>query len=176
MSLTRAAVEAEIVEEIGPRMAFVGMPTTTDGTNSSLNGPIRRALGFMGFGTAVPLVVADGDLAAFYDSGTDSPSRNAWRLERLIDLACLNVIQSILFKTTGDDVDWKAGIDEVKAHQFVDDLRKDIERLEAAVAEPYGPDLPAPVLAQMTPDPLRMPNDPFDPCGTRSQPGRWPYP
>lgn len=173
MSLTRAAVEAEIVEEIGPRMAFVGMSTTTNGENSSLNGPIRRALADMGFPTAAPLLVADGDLDAFWASGTSKPARNAWRLEKLITFACMNVLQSILFKTT--DVDWKAGVDEVKAHQFVEDLRKDLERMEAKAAAPYGPDVDAAIITPMAPDPLHMPNDPFDSYRSRSRPGRWPY-
>lgn len=174
MSLARAAVEAEIVDRIGPRMAFMGMSVITDGTNPSLNGPIRKALAGMGFPMAAPLLVTDADLAGFYDSGLSSPARNAWRVERLCDLACLNAMQSILFKTT--DVDWKAGVDELKAHQFVDDVRADLAALEAKAAEPYGPDLPSAVVASMTPAPLRMPNDPFDPCGTRSRPGSWPYP
>jgi len=174
--LTRAAVEAEIVDRIGPRMAFVGMPITTDGTNASLNGPIRRALVSMGFPTASPLQVSDADLTAFIPSPQTQPARDAWRVERLCDLACLQALESVLWKTTGDDVDWKAGVDEVKASQFVDAVRKDVERFEAKVKEPYGPDLPAALLGGMTPDPLRMPNDPFDPCRTRSRRGHWPYP
>lgn len=176
MSLTRAAVEAEIVSEIGPRMAFMGVPVVTDGTNPSLNGPIRKALADMGFPTAIPLVVADGDLSTFYAAGIDNPGRNAWRLNKLIELTCIRVMQTLLFATTGNDVDWKNGVDELKAHQWVDDLRKDLAAMEARAAQPYGADLPGPIMAAMTPDPLRMPNDPFDPCRTRSRPRSWPYP
>lgn len=157
-------------------MAFVGKSVVTDGSNPSLNGPIRRALASLGFACSSPPAVTDADLAPVLPAGSTTPTADAWRFERLIDLACLTALRNVLWFTTGEDVDWKAGIDEVKASQFVTQLGKDIAQLEEAVSKPLGPDAPAISVGGMLPDPGRMPNDPFDPCRSRSRPGMWPYP
>lgn len=174
--LTRAAVEYEIVDRIGPRLACVGMSTAVDGSNVNLNGPIRRALADLGRTTATPLLVTDADLAPLMPASSTTPARDAARLERLCDLACLYALESVLGHTDSNDVDWKAGQDQVWASQFVAALQADLSRFAAKVAVPLDAAASRPAVGGMTPNPARLPNDPFDPCRTRSRRGHWPYP
>jgi hypothetical protein len=46
--LTVATAENEIVLSLGGKLAQAGMPLTVDGTNASLNAPIRKALRYVG--------------------------------------------------------------------------------------------------------------------------------
>ena len=41
----RADIEGELIDSLGPKLVYVGLNgVTRDGTNTSLNGPIRKAL------------------------------------------------------------------------------------------------------------------------------------
>jgi hypothetical protein len=61
--LTVATAENEIVLSLGGKLAQAGMPLTVDGTNASLNAPIRKALRYVGIVPADPITVVDADLA-----------------------------------------------------------------------------------------------------------------
>lgn len=64
MAFTRADIEEELIEECGPFVAVVGgNALTKDGTNKSLEGPIRRAIERSGGTVADPPLVTDADVA-----------------------------------------------------------------------------------------------------------------
>ena len=62
---TRAEVEDELIEELGPYMAVTGSMDAIkrDGTNKSLAGPIRKGVGQCGGTVATPPLVTDADVA-----------------------------------------------------------------------------------------------------------------
>jgi hypothetical protein len=62
---TRADVEDELIEELAPYMAVTGTMNaiTRDGTNKSLAGPIRKAIGQCGGTVLAPPAVTDVDVA-----------------------------------------------------------------------------------------------------------------
>ncbi len=68
MAFTRANVESEVVDQLGALLTLAGKPTTVDGTNAYLNGPIAAALQAMGVTPASPALVVDADFATVPDS------------------------------------------------------------------------------------------------------------
>jgi hypothetical protein len=165
MSLTVAGIENEIIGRIRGTLSnrFYQLSILASGSNPDLRGPIRRAVRFLGGNTADALNVVDADLAAF----------TGWDIERLIDAAILETLKSCLGQCLSF-VDFKTGEDEQLLSQMAAGLRAEIATLEQRVNEPYGPTLGPAVVATMTGQ--GMPNDPFDPCRTRSRWGHWPYP
>jgi hypothetical protein len=63
---TRADVEDELIEELGPYLAVTGTmdALTRDGSNKSLAGPIRKGIGNCGGTVAAPPAVTDLDVAS----------------------------------------------------------------------------------------------------------------
>ena len=75
-TLTRSQYESLAVDECGPWMLKASMAVTADGTNASLNAPLRKALAGMGVAAADPTAVTDDDLAAI-DFAADGEEFNA---------------------------------------------------------------------------------------------------
>ena len=71
MTLTRANVEAIIVQRTGPLMLKAGMAITVAGSNASLNDPIGWALRQLGYTVADIATVADGDVAGVTPADLD---------------------------------------------------------------------------------------------------------
>lgn len=164
----RADIEGELIDSLGPRLTYVGLDgSTRNGSNASLNGPIRRAIRAMGYNPS-NFVVADADIAVF----------TGYAVEKLIDYARLETLTRIAERCT--DVDMKAGQGDQKLKQFHDQVLADIRVIEDRLSKPYGPTLPPPSIGTMLPDmaegPWNGPNDPFAPYRSRSRPARWPYP
>lgn len=74
MALTRAQTERELVDRLKGLLRAARMnATTVDGTNSSLNSPIARAIRDIGGSVTNPSLVVDadltsvGDVVAFFD-------------------------------------------------------------------------------------------------------------
>lgn len=85
MALTRANVEQEVTNLVGPIMELVGLfGGVADGTNPFLNAAIRDGLQRMGYSIADPsgLTVADPDLAAL----------NPLALRRLMEWTMLHIL------------------------------------------------------------------------------------
>lgn len=123
MPLTVADIEAELLTLVGPYLTRVGLDgTTSDGTNVSLRGPIRRAVRRLGIETADSHAVADGDLA---DIGGDT-------YETFLDLAELRTLE--LCWGNWAKFDQQAG----EERQFLDQLRMGIERRIKTLTERLG--------------------------------------
>jgi hypothetical protein len=127
--MTVADVEAELLVELAPYLARVGLDSATDdGTNRSLRGPIRRAVLHLGFATAGPLAVADADLAPIV----------GWDVERFLDVARLRVLEYCW--GNWPKVDFSAGGNSQSLDQLASRLERRIKELREQVARPYGPE------------------------------------
>lgn len=124
---TRADIELELVSRVGGWLTFVGLDgTTVNGTNASLNGPIRYGI-VTSDGTVInPSLVIDADVATVASAD----------LDQLYDLAELRSLENALSQFTG--VDKKAGPVEIKSSQFADRLAKRITDLRSSIAITYG--------------------------------------
>lgn len=167
MALTRAAIENELVLKLKGKLVtrFWTLSILTNGTNPDLNGPMRRAIRGMGEDTADPLVVADGDFAPFV----------GWAIEKLLDWARLETLK--VCRDQFIDVNVQAGVDRQDLATLASQLADEIAYLEGKISEPYGPSINPAMLGVMEgPNSIGgMPNDPFQPCRTRSPYRHWPY-
>lgn len=127
MTTTRADIELELVSRVGGWLTFVGMDgATVNGTNASLNGPIRYGI-VTSNGTVInPSLVTDADVATVADA----------QLDQLYDLTELRSLENALSHFSG--VDKKAGPVELKSSQFADRLEKRIADVRSAIAIAYG--------------------------------------
>lgn len=127
MSLTRADTEFMIVPRVGPALTAAGMDgTTVDGTNASLNGPIGKAVRYLGYTVASAVLVADADVAQVTDAETD----------QFLDLATLYTLEAVLGNL--DDVDIRVG----PRSESLSQLAKQLERKIARLSKQLGTDLP----------------------------------
>lgn len=133
MALTRAHVESELVLRAGRLLAVVGLDgATVDGTNLTLNGPLRAGLESL----AIPPVawtVTDTDLAAV-DPGDVS---------QLLDVAELRTLQNVLGNM--DEPDQQNGQDQQQWGAMAQRVQKTVTELADRCAKRYG--LYAPSLA-----------------------------
>ncbi len=172
MPLTRAAVENELVLKLRGKLQtrFWTLSIATDGTNPDLNGPMRRAVRGMGYETSDPLTVADVDFAVFV-------TLPGWNIEKLLDWARLETLK--VCRDQFIDVNVQAGVDRQDLGTLASQIGDEIAYLEQRISEPYGPSINPAVLGVMSGGNANsingMPNDPFQPCGTRSARGHWPY-
>lgn len=166
MALTRAAVENELVVKMRGKLAnqFWTMSVLVNGSNPDLNGPIRRAVRSLGGGVANAdgLTVSDADLAPF----------TGWIVEKLIDQARVEVIKDCIGQAALCDV--QADTDLQKLSQIEASLLAELTYLEQRLIEPYGLDLSPATIVPMSG--RGMPNDPLNPCRTRTSRRNWPYP
>lgn len=131
MPLTVAAIEEELLTELGPYLATVGLDAATaDGTNPSLRGPIRRAVLHLGGSTAGPIAVADADLLPF----------EGWQVERLLDVAKLRAFE--ICWGNWPKVSFSAGGNSQQLSDLADRLKAWIDFLTKRIAEPYGLGVP----------------------------------
>lgn len=139
MSLTRADVEAMLVDRAAAMLALVGKDSTTvDGANASLNYPIAKAIKACGFGVTTVSAVEDADVARVPEAQEN----------RLLDYAELYTLESVLGNWTG--VDEKFGQDEQKLDQIRKGLESRIKLLEDRVRKPYGTNLGASMSASLS--------------------------
>jgi hypothetical protein len=163
MPVTRAAAEAEVVSKLKGLMSsrFVSLSTASDGSNPDLNGPLRRAILYLGGSTVDPIVVTDADFVPFA----------GWQLERLIDVARIETLKVLLGQLAF--VDTKVDGDSQALSQLAAQIKAMIADLESAA---FGPTIPVFAAGTMTSNPY-IPNDPFAGRRSRSDPARdWPYP
>jgi hypothetical protein len=137
---TRADVEDELIEELGPYMAVTGTMDALkrDGTNKSLAGPIRKSVGQCGGTVAAPPLVTDADVNSITTS-----------FEQLIHIARYH----LLLKIRGN---WPY-VDQQKGptSQSLDQLAKRIkEWIDEYVEEFKDPDAvtPGTVVIDGTPE------------------------
>jgi hypothetical protein len=130
MPLTVAALEAELLVELGPYLTVTGLDgSTSDGSNLALRGAIRRAVRHLGKTTADPIAVTDSDLE----------SVSGWDVEKLIDVAKLRAFE--VCWGNWPKVDFSAGGNSQSLSQLADRLKDWIEFLTERVEKPYGPDV-----------------------------------
>jgi hypothetical protein len=127
MTLTRATLEAILVQRTGPLLTAAGMDgVTMDGSNLSLNDPIGFAVRKLGL-TVVNLAnLGDGDLTAV--PATD--------YDQLLDLAEYRTLESILGNL--DDVNISVGSRSESLGQLSDQMEKKMERLAGRIQREYG--------------------------------------
>ena len=126
MTLTRANIEAILVQRCGAYMAAAGMVVTIAGSNANLNDPIGYAIR-MCDGTVTSFVsVADADVATVLAADYD----------KLLDIAELRTLDSVA--TNLDDVDITAGQRSEKFNQLALNLQAIMERKAAKIEKLYG--------------------------------------
>lgn len=127
MSITRSYLESELIDRVGVFLAAAGKDATTiNGSNPSLNGPIRSAMGSLSYAVATPSSVTDTDLSVVPDS----------QLNRLLDFAELRCLENCMNAMIL--VDQSAGQNEQKLSQLRDQIQQRIETIEDRIRKPYG--------------------------------------
>jgi len=146
MSLTRANVEAAIVDRCAAFLSLVGKAVTTDGSNASLNFPIGKAVQALGFTVSDIGTVADADIAQV----------PAAEINRFLDYVELYTLESVWGNWTA--VDTKFGQDDQKYSQIRESIAARVKLLEDRVRKPYGVNLGSSVAGVLTGGTIR--NDP----------------
>ena len=137
-TLTRAAIEGELIDRVGVLMTKVGRDgATVDGTNVNLNDPIRRGLRSLGLDTADPIQVTDADLAVV----------TGWSIEKLLDAAELRCIESIWGNWA--EVSQKISLGQVELQQLAERMERRIDHLVERLRKPYGPNAGGPVVGSI---------------------------
>ena len=127
MTLSRASIEAVLVQRCGALMIKAGLDgVTINGTNASLNDPIGRGLRAIGSPPADLAAVDDSDLAVVTDDLVDA----------LLDVAELRALENISGNL--DDVAVTVGPRSEQRNQLADQVLRKIERLTAKVQLEYG--------------------------------------
>lgn len=126
MTVTRANLEAILVQRCGALMSFAGMAVTVAGSNASLNDPIGYALRQVGYTVASHSSVSDADCASITDD----------YLDQVLDLAELRTLESVLGNL--DDVDITNGPESERFSQLAVSLEKRITRLQDKINYTYG--------------------------------------
>lgn len=127
MTITRANVEAILVQRTGPLLTAAGMDgTTVSGANASLNDPIGYAIRKLALTVASIASVADSDLSGVSVDDYD----------KLLDLAEYRTLESILGNL--DDVNISVGSRSESLGQLSDQVEKKMDRLVARIEREYG--------------------------------------
>lgn len=127
MSLTRASTEFLVVPRVGPAMTAAGMDgVTVDGTNVDLNGPIGKAVRYLGHTVASAVLVADADVAQVTDD----------QLDQFLDLTTLYTLEAVLGNL--DDVELRVGPRTEKFNQLAEQLERKIKRMTKQLEKEYG--------------------------------------
>lgn len=127
MSITRADIELELISRVGGWLTNVGLDgATVNGTNTSLNSPIRYGIQGSGGSVVSPSLVTDADVQTVA----------ANKLDQLYDIAELRTLDTVWSHFTL--VDAKAGPVEAKSSQFAGYLKDRIAALRASIAALYG--------------------------------------
>ncbi len=124
---TRSDIETLLIARVGPWLTNVALDgSTNDGTNESLNDAIGWAIRQAGGTVAAPALVTSTDVGT-----VDSAD-----LDKLLDLAELRSLRSILSSFTG--VDLKAGPVEIKDSGFIGYVNARLAELRSDIATNYG--------------------------------------
>jgi hypothetical protein len=126
MPLTKAALDAELVDRCGGLLAFVGLPTVANGTNPATIGPIREGLASLGLTLADFAAVADADLAAVTTTS----------IPQLVDVAEYRLLQNILGWLT--KVDQTIGMGSQSLGQVRRDLLQSLKSMQESLRVQYG--------------------------------------
>jgi hypothetical protein len=126
MALTKAALDAELVDRCGGLLAFVGRSTVPDGTNPATIGPIREGLASLGIGLASFGAVLDSDLLPV--ASTD--------IAQLVDVAEYRLLQNILGWLT--KVDQTIGMGSQSLGQVRRDLLQTLKSMQESLRVQYG--------------------------------------
>lgn len=127
MTLTRANVEAILVQRTGPLLTAGGMDgATVNGANASLNDPIGYAIRKSGLAVSNIASVADSDLTGVSSDDYD----------QLLDLAEYRTLENILGNL--DDVNITVGSRTEALGQLSDQVEKKMDRLAARIEREYG--------------------------------------
>jgi hypothetical protein len=126
MSLTKADLDAELVDRAGGLLAFVGRSVDVTGANPATVGPLREGLASLGLGTASFGAIADADLAAV------APAN----VQQLIDVAEYRLLQNVLGWLT--KVDQSIGMGSQSLGQVRRDLLQTLRSLSDTLRAQYG--------------------------------------
>lgn len=163
MPLTRATLAGELVDRVGGILSAAGLSVARDATNAPAMIAGRDALARVGRVPADPMALADADL---------SPIPNA-RVREYVAYATICVLR-IALQNCGK-VDQQVGTHEQRLSQLRDAIVAAIGDAEDAFEAEFGPLAPGDT-AVSTANPAAIPNNPYDPIGSRSRQGYWPYP
>ena len=126
MTLTRANVEAIIVQRVGAYMTAAGMVVTIAGSNANLNDPIGYAVR-MCDGTVVNYTsVSDTDVATVSSADYD----------KLLDIAELRTLDSVVSNL--DDVDIMVGPRSERLSQLALNANAILDRKAVRIEKLYG--------------------------------------
>lgn len=149
MPITLAAMEGEVVNRIGGKMALAGMSVATDGTNSAIHPAIRDGLAYVGLAPADPIAVTDADVAAV-------PVRHFKAYRDSCTLEALYIVQGVI----QDAFDQQIEEDRQALHQIAADIAAMIANYEARVPRlnlpSFGVGCP-PATRRVPPAPLCVP-------------------
>lgn len=126
MTITRANVEAILVQRCGALMSFAGYAVTVAGSNANLNDPIGYALRQTGYSVASIAAVADADLAVIDDADID----------QILDIAEFRTLENVSGNL--DDVDITNGPESERFSQVSAALEKRMARLQEKINTAYG--------------------------------------
>jgi hypothetical protein len=131
VAVTRANVEAILVQRAGPLMTKAGMATTIVGTNANLNDPIGWGVRQAGGTVAVYSLVTDADLATVDSADTD----------KMLDFAELRLLKNIL--TNISLVDTQVGSRRESLSQLARQLENRIKTFTEELEDTYGLSVPS---------------------------------
>ena len=126
MTLTRANIEAILVQRCGAYMTAAGMVVTIAGSNANLNDPIGYAVRMCDGTVTDYLTVADADILTV----------NSTDYDKLLDIAELRTLENILGNL--DDVDITVGPRTEKLNQLALNLLARANRLNKRIEDAYG--------------------------------------
>ena len=130
MALTRANVEAILVQRCGAYMEAAGYVVTIVGSNANLNDPIGYAIRMCDGTVGDYVLVTDADLLTI----------DADDYDKLLDIAEIRVLDSI--STNLDDVDIVVGPRSEKLNQLAQNLQAILDRKAKRVEKVHGLDAP----------------------------------
>ena len=159
MSLTVAGIEGELVTRLRGKLAnsYWTMSVAANGSNPDLRGPIRYAVRSLGGEPADPLTLVDADVSGF----------SGWDVERLLDIASIQVLKACLGQIAFVDV--QVDSDMQRLSQLNAQIMAEITYYEQRINE--GPNRGVTTLGKMAG--ATIPNDPF-PRFRYKKPGHWP--
>lgn len=126
MTLTRAAIEGELVNRRGAWMVEVGLSNEADGVNSDLNSPIGYAVRQVGGSVSSLNYVTDADVAT-----VDSAD-----IDEMLDIAEFRLLRNIYGHYTAVD---NSGLPASQSSdQFGQRILKAMQLLKEDIDEKYG--------------------------------------
>ena len=138
MSLTRANAEFMIVAELSGLLEAAGIPITYVGSNVHLNGPICKAIRYLGCPVGSVVLITDADVAQVTEAQTTE----------FIDLLVLFTMETLMGWLV--DTDITVGPRSEKLSQLSNQVERKIKVLRDRMGSIYGYGLPAIVPSVIT--------------------------